>query len=631
MDRGATKLTGFQQLTLALTCAVGLAAPSICAAPPSHGFSHFGELKYPADMTHFDYANPNAPKGGQLRLSEIGSFNNLNPFVDKGLLARDISPIQRLGSWIYDPLMRVSEDELASYYCYLAESVEVADDYSWVTYKLREDAYWHDGEPVTMEDVVWTWDVIQNASISWRMYFRDVERLEQIDEWTFKFHFSETAEKIPPLVVQTGKFAPLPKHYWEDKDIYATTMTPPLGNGPYRIASAEPSKLVLDRIEDYWAKDLSVVKGQFNFDRIFFIYFFDRSVMLQAMRGGLIDFYLEQNVHNFATAYDFDGYRKGLFKKETYTMGYSYGMHLGVVLNTRRPPLDDIRVREALTLAYNFEWANRVLWHGGMDRSNTYFMRTGMQAKGLPSKAELELLEPFRGQIPERVFTESVDLPKNEPFGRNRATLQSADALLQQAGWVVKDFERVHEVTGEPFKFELLFNYGAHERMLVPFVDNLKRLGIHAVLRKVEPNLLVNRMRNYDFDGTIRKYYTWKVPFPASMRSKFTSQYADSPNMTNYAGMRDPVIDFLVEKIAAAETEDAMNTAGRALDRVLLYSFYLIPDGSPLGRHLVYWDRLGHPPLGVPHMNWTGVPYLWWFDEEKAARVNAGIAELDSN
>ena len=620
--------TGFQLFKLALICAIALAASSIWAAPPSHGFSHFGELKYPADMTHFDYVNPNAPKGGQLRLSIIGSFNNLNPFVDKGLLARDISPILRLGSWIYDPLMRYSEDELASYYCYLAESVEVADDYSWVTYKLRENAYWHDGEPVTMEDVVWTWDVIKNASITWRSYFQDVARLEQIDEWTFKFHFSETAEKIPQLVVQTGKFAPLPKHYWENRAIDKTTMEPPLGNGPYRIASAEPTKLVFDRVEDYWAKDLNVVRGQFNFDRIFFIYFFDRNVMLQAMRGGLIDFFLEENEDNFATAYDFAGYRKGLFKKETYRMGYSYGMHFGVVLNTRRPPFNDIRVREALTLAYNFEWANRVFWHSGMDRNNTYFARTGMQAKGLPLKAELELLEPFRGKIPERVFTHPMELPKNEPFGRNRATLQRADALLQEAGWVVKDFERVHGVSGKPFKFELLFYYGAHGRMLVPFVDNLKRLGIHAVLRKVESNLLVNRMRNYDFDGTIRKYYTWKVPFPASMRSKFTSQYVDLPNMTNYAGIKDPAIDFLVEKIAAAKTEEEMNTAGRALDRLLLYSFYLIPDGNPVGRHLVYWDRLGHPPLGVPHTNWTGLPYLWWFDEEKSARVDAGITQM---
>ena len=613
-----------------LICALFLIAPSICAAPPSHGFAHFGDLKYPADMPHFDYVNPRAPKGGELRLSIIGSTNNLNPYVDKGLLTRDISPILRLGSWIYDPLMRYSEDELASYYCYLAESVEVADDYSWVTFKLRENAYWHDGEPVTMEDILWTWEVIQNASISWRSFFRDVERLEPVDDWSFTFHFRDDAEKIPQLIVQVGKFAPLPKHYWADKDIYETTMTPPLGSGPYRIASAEPNRIVFDRVKDYWARDLNVVKGQFNFDRIFFVYFFDRNVMLQAMRAGLIDFFLEENEHNFATAYDFAGYHNGLFKKETYQMGYSYGMHFGIVLNTRRPPLDDISVREALALAYNFEWANRVFWHNGMDRNNTYFARTGMQSKGLPTKAELELLEPFRGQIPDAVFSRPVELPKNEAYGRNRATLQRADMLLSDSGWVLKNFERVHKDTGEPFNFELVYNYGAHERMLVPFVDNLKRLGINAVLRKVEPNLLVNRMRNYDFDGTIRKYYTWKVTFPVSMRGKFTSPYADLPNMTNYAGMKDPAIDFLVEKVAAAKTEVDMNTAGRALDRVLLHSYYLIPDGNPVGRHLVYWDRLGHPPLGVPHTNWTGVPYLWWYDEEKAARVDAGLAELEA-
>ena len=350
----------FRWPAVTLLHAIILATPCLGLAEPSHGFSHFDGLKYPADMPHFDYVNPDAPKGGTVTMPFIGSTNNLNPYVDKGLLAPYIDPIAGLGSRIYDHLMRFSEDELASYYCWLAESVEVAEDYSWVQYKLRENAYWHDGEPLTMEDVLWTFDVIKNASISRRMYFRDVERIEQIDQWTFKFHFSETAEKIPQLVIQTGKFAPLPKHYWADKDIYETTMAPPLGSGPYRIGYAAPHKILYERVDNYWAKDLNVAQGHFNFDRIAAIYFFDKNVMLQAMRGGLIDFYLEENEYDFATAYDFEGFHMGLFKKETYRMGFAYGMHFGIALNTRRPPLDAIRVREALTLAYNFEWINRV-------------------------------------------------------------------------------------------------------------------------------------------------------------------------------------------------------------------------------------------------------------------------------
>ena len=555
----------------------------------------------------------------------------LSTGVSKGVLPPSIHPVNGLGSWLYDPLMRFSEDELASYYCWLAESVEVADDYSWVTYKLRENARWHDGRPVTMADVVWTFDVIKNGqSISWKSLYRDVVRLEQIDDWSFTFHFSETAEKTSHLIIQTSKFAPLPKHYWEERAIDETTLDPPLGSGPYRISSIDTgNKMVFERVRDYRGKDISVAIGHFNFDRITLNFFFDKNVMLQALRAGVIDFNLEENEHDFASAYDFEEYRKGLFKKETYTMGYSYGMHFGVVLNSRRAPLNDIRVREALTLAYNFEWANRVYWHNGMDRNNSYFMRSGLQATGLPSRGELELLQPFRGQIPDRVFTEPVQLPRNEEFGRNRDTLRRADALLKEAGWVVNDFRRVHAETGEPMTFEIVVTFRDHERMLVPFVDNLKRLGIHAVLRRVEGNLMTNRLRRYDFDATVRKFYTWKLPFPTRMRSQFSSQYADLLNMTNYAGIENPVVDFLVEKIADADSEASMNTAGRALDRVLLHNFYLIPDGHPVGRHVVYWDRFGHPPLGIPHMNWTGMPYLWWFDKEKSARVEAGIADLN--
>lgn len=596
------------------------------ASEPSHGFSYFGDLKYPRDMAHFAYANPAAPKGGVVRVSGIGTFNNLHPYVDKGIVAIFIDP--RLGGVICEPLMAAAQDELASYYGRLVESVEAADDYSWVAYTLRKNAYWHDGKPVTVADVVWTFETIKaKGSAIWKSTYRDIVDLEQTGPWSFKFHFSEAAEKTPQLIIQTASFVPLPKHYWEGRKFDATTLEPPLGNGPYRIAEVDPGrKIVFERVDDYWGRDLNVTAGHFNFDRIEVIYFFDNSVMLQALRAGVFDFYRDQNESDFATAYDFVGYRKGLFKKETYTMGTSYGMHYGVVLNTRREPFKDIRVREALTLAYNFEWANRVYWHDGMDRNNSYFMRSGMQAKGLPSEAELLLLRPFRDRLPERVFTQPVPLPKNEPFGRNRETLLRADELLRNAGWVVEDFKRIHEQTGEPMTFEFVVSTGDHERMLVPFVDNLERLGIDTILRKVEGNLMVNRIRSYDFDATIRKIYTYKIPFPIRLRSQFTSQYADQPNMTNYAGIRDPVVDFLVEKIAKATSEEAMNSAGRALDRVLLWSFYVIPEGHPVGRHLVYWDRFGHPPLGVEHMNWTGFPQLWWFDETKSARVDAGIA-----
>ena len=607
------------------------AAWSILASEPSHGFAYFGEPKYPKDMAHFDYVNPDAPKGGTARVSAIGAFNNLNPFVDKGTLAGYINP--RIFSITHERLMMQSDDELATYYGRLAETIEVADDYTWVAYTLRKDAYWHDGVPVTMDDVLWTFDAYKNkASISWRSAFRDVERLEQTGPWSFKFHFTESAEKTGQLVIQTALFTPLPKHYYAHHKIDVTTMEPPLSNGPYRIVEVDPGhKVIFERVKDYWAKDLGNAKGMYNFDRLDLTYFFDESVMLQAFRAGVFDYYREQNEKNFHTEYNFEGRRKGLFKAETYTMGGAYGMHYSVALNTRKALFKDIRVREALTLAYNFEWANRVIWHNGLARNNSYFIRSGLRARGLPSTEELALLEPFRDQLPERVFTQPVPLPKNEPFGRNRDTLLQADALLREAGWVVKDFVRVNEKTGEPLTFEFVVSRNEFELMLTPYVDNLKRLGIHTVLRKVENNLMVNRLRGYDFDATIRKFYSFNVPFPSRMRSQYTSQYADRPNMTNYAGIKNPAVDMLIEKIARATMEEEMNTAGRALDRVLLWNFYVIPDGHPVGRHACYWDRFGHPPIGAEYMRWSGFPNLWWIDEQKNARVNTGITEMDTD
>lgn len=609
-------------MALLLTC---LISDLTWARPPSHGFSYFGDLKYPADMVHFDFVNPDAPRGGKVTVPGIGSFNNLHPYSDKGIAPYYLD-------LLYDPLMRPSQDELASWYGWLAETVETADDFSWVEYTLRRNAAWHDGKPLTVEDVVWTFEAIKTqGSPSLRSSYRDIEAIKQTGPWSFRFIFADAAEKTPQLVIQTTGFSPVPKHYWERREFDATTMQIPLGSGPYRIGEIDAgSRIILERVPGYWAKDLNIAKGYFNFDQIEVIYFFDESVMVQALRAGVLDYYREQNESNFATAYNFPGADSGLFKKETYTMGQSYGMHYAVVFNLRKPLFADIQVREALTLAYNFEWANRVYWHSGMDRNNSYFMRSGMQAKGLPSGEELRLLEQFRDEIPARVFTHPVPLPRNESFGRNRETLIQADQLLQEAGWVVRDFVRVNAQTGERLAFEFVISYAEHERMLVPFVDNLKRLGIDAKLKKVETNLMVNRMRTYDFDATMRKVYTFKLPYPRRIRNQFTSDYADRPNMMNYGGIQNPVVDALVEAITGASSEAEMNIAGRALDRVLLWNFYVIPEGHPVGRHLVYWDRLGHPPLGVEHMNWTAFPYLWWFDEAKSARVDAGLSAMQA-
>ena len=602
-----------------------LAVAPLHSSEPRHGISYFGDLKYPKDFPHFDYINTNPPKGGRVRMHTLGSFNNLHDYASKGV------PIFGV-DWIYTPLMKHCWDELYSFYGFLAESVEVADDFSWVAYTLRGNAYWHDGVPVTVDDVIWTFNAIKaEASVGWKSAYRDVASVERVGPRTVRFHFDGKASKTRRLAIQVSSFTPLPRHYWKDRAFSATTLEPPLGSGPYRIKHVDPGhKVIYERVEDYWGKDLNVNVGHDNFEFIEIICFLDKNVALQALKAGVFDYHREQNERDFVVAYDFPARRKGLFKWETYTLGQPYGMHWAIVLNTREEKLKDIRVREALTLAYNFEWSNRVLWHSTVKRNDSFFMGSDLAATGLPSDAELALLTPFRGMIPERVFTHPIGFAENEPYGRNRDTLLEADALLEAAGWVIRDFKRVNRVTGKPFTLEFLFFSLADQRQLSPYADNLARLGIEVKLRRVESNQMTHRLRHFDFEATVRKYYQFRVPRPSMLRGFFLSRNADRPNMENYAGIKNAVIDDLVEKIIAARTRAEMTTAGRALDRILLWSFYLIPLECPKGRHLVYWDRFGHPPLDQG-MRWTGFPYMWWFDKEKSARVDAYLSEEKEN
>lgn len=610
----------------AILVATCLAAVSTFAAEPQHGYSYFSDLKYPSDMPHFDYVNPNAPQGGSTSMGIVGTFNSFNHLSDKGVVGAYVG-----GAMMYDSLMRTAEDQHGTYYALLADSILVADDLSWVQYTLREGAYWHDGVPITMEDILWTFDLYKNrASYGLRSSYRPIDRVERTGPRSFRFIFGDDVEKTRHLVSQTATFTPMPKHYWETRDHTVTMVEPPLGSGPYRIIDIDPGRsYTLKRIPDYWGNDLNVNRGYYNFDRIEVMHFFDKNVMLQALKAGVFDYYRDQNESDVATAYEIEAKRRGLLKKETYQMGNAYGMHYGLVLNMRRPLFQDIRVREALTLAYNFEWQNRVYWYGGMERNHSHFARSGMQARGLPSDEEMALLAPFRNQVPSRVFTHPIEFEPNDAFGRNRDAMMQADKLLKEAGWVVRDQQRVRVDTGERMRFDIIIGYIDHERMMTPYVDSLRRLGIDVSLRRVENNLMVNRLRTYDYDTTMRKIYTFALPYPNRMRFQLTSRYADQPNMQNYSGLKDPVIDFLVEQVAGAATQHDMDIAGRALDRVLRWQFHIIPDGHPVGRHLVYWDRIGHPPLGGEYMNWTGFPHIWWFDAEKDARVKQGLAALE--
>ena len=593
------------------------------ASEPGHAYSYFGELKYAKDFPHFDYINPDAPKTGRLREAKIGTFNNLHPWVDKGIPASDIQLL------IYDTFMKTSDDELWSEYCYLCETVEVADDYGWVEYRLREGAYWHDGVPLTVEDVVWTFNTLKTeASLGWKNAYKNVLSIEQTGPRSVKFHLKkEEVKTIQTAMLLTG-ISPMPKHYWKDRKFNATTLDPPLGSGPYRIKSVDPGhKIVYERVKNYWGEKLNVNVGFHNFDTIEYIYFLDKYVAIQALKKGLYDYKWEGSSKDFATSYDFDGLRKGLFKKKIHQLRQPFGMYWGIIFNTRSEKLSDVRVREALTLAHNWDWSNRVLGYDAMERVTSYFTGSDVAATGLPSDAERVMLEPFRNHIPDRVFTHAFALAKNHPYGRNRDALIQADALLEASGWVIRDFKRVNQRTLEPFMLDFLATSVDSERIFIPYADNLKRLGITAKIRRVESSQSTNRMRKYDFEVTTVSYWQDAVPYSWLMRSRFQSINADRHNMSNYAGIKVPAIDFLVEKVIAADTEEGMIAAGRALDRVLLWDFYMIPGDHPPGPRSVYWDRFGSPP---PRQDkrYTSYHLHWWFDKDKSTRVDAYLSEL---
>lgn len=598
------------------------------ASEPTHGIAYFGEPRYPKGFPHFDYANPDAPKGGKISIANIGTFNNLHPFVDKGVAADGINISSML---IYDRLMYYAEDELYTAYGNLAETAEVADDRSWVEFTLREGIYWHDGVPITVEDVIWTFNTIKDiGSVGWKQSLKEVESIEQVGPRSFRFHFSEDAPKTLMLVLDQADFWPLPKHYWKNRKFNATTLDPPLGSGPYRIKSVDPGhKIVYERVEDYWGWDLNVNIGHYNFDRVEYIYFLDKNVVIQAHKARVFDFRWEGDSKSWVTSYDFDGYHHGLFKKDLRKMKIPYGMNWGIIFNTRHEKFRDIRVREALALAYNFQWSNRVLWYNQNKRNLSYFMGSDMAARGLPSAAELELLKPFRDEIPERVFSREFSLPDNVPFGPNRDSLLKAAALLEEAGLVVSDFKRVDQSTGEPFTVDFMARSVEQERMLMPYVDNLARLGIEAKVRRVESSQAINRLRKYDFEAIINDFWQNSIPLHWLIRSYFLSQNVDRPNMENFAGISNPAIDFLTEEAISAKTAEDLAVIGQALDRILLWSFFVVPGGYPVGRRMVYWDRFGYPEP-TPELKTAGWHETWWFDEEKSARVDAGIAALEA-
>jgi microcin C transport system substrate-binding protein len=585
-----------------------------------HGIAYFDEFRYPPDFTHFDWVNVDAPKGGRIVLPVLGSFNSFNALIPRGLPATGLTPGVP-SNWLYDSLLERTTDELNTHYGRLAERVLLAPDFRAVTFVLRADARWHDGVPVTAGDMAFAFATIQrHGTPTLKTMFKEVTGVDVLDAHTIRFRMSGNAPKNPGLALLVGSLHPLPEHYWRTRDVSRTTLEPPLGSGPYRIGRFVAGRAMeFERVDDYWGRDIPVNRGRFNFDVIRYEYFLDRNVMIETQKAGDLDARVEGYGMNWAYSYDIDAVRKGLLRKQMVPITYPYGLGWSHhYFNLREPRFRDVRVREALALAVDFDWANRVLYYDFYARSGSFFSGTPMQSQGLPDADELALLEPFRDQVPPRVFSEAYATPGSSGIGVNRDALLRADALLEQAGWVVRDGIRVNAATGERMAIDFIYNYDGGWIVGAPYFRSLERLGIAVRARKVEAAQYLSRMRTRDFDATYENTATSLIP-GTEFWSAFSSEAADIEASTNRAGITDPVVDALLRKVLSARSERELRAAGRALDRVLLWNFYAVPGFYPAGMPYIWWDRFGIPEVQGEY-RWS-FPDAWWFDEAKAARV----------
>lgn len=584
-----------------------------------HGLAMHGDLKYGPDFKHFDYVNPDAPKGGTVKhATPATTFDSFNPFIVKG------NPAVGIGS-IYDTLMLDSADEPFSQYGLLAETVQTPKDRSWVEFTLRAEARWHDGKPVTVEDVIWTFETLREKGRPfYRFYYGSVSRVEKTGERSVRFTFTPGDNRELPLIL--GQFAVQPKHYWEGRDFDKTTLEPPLGSGPYRIEGFEPGRQVsYRRIADYWGKDLPVNVGRDNFDRIRFDYYRDATVVIEAFKAGEFDFRAENSSKAWATAYNLEGVTQGVIRKEEIAHDRPAGMQ-GFAFNTRRAIFADPKVRQALAYAFDFEWSNKTLFYGQYTRTRSYFDNSELAARGLPEGEELAILQRYRGRIPDEVFTTEYVPPETDGSGNVRANLRAAVQLLEEAGWRIDKQTRklAHSETGEVMDFEILLTSPLFERVVLPMARNLERLGIEVRVRTVDTAQNQRRLDTYDFDMVVASWGQSLSP-GNEQRNFWGSGAADQPGSLNLMGIKDPVIDELIELVIAAPDRAGLVARVRALDRVLQWGHWVIPHFHTTYDRWIYWDKFGRPEVTPTR----GAQFdTWWIDPEKARTLDARKAKV---
>ncbi len=563
-----------------------------------------GQPKYGPDFTRFDYTSPDAVKGGKIKLHSVGTFDSLNPFVAKG------NPADRLGL-VYDTLTTSSDDEPFTQYGLLAKTIEYPKDRSWVIYHLDPDARFNDGSKVTAEDVDFSFKLLmEKGNPFYGYYYADVINSEVLNESSIKFTFKEGSS--PETLLITGQLPVFPKHFWKGKDFEHSALLKPLGSGPYKVSKVDPGRsITYERVQDYWGINKPTQKGLYNFDTIIVDYYRDDTVALEAFKAGEYDYRYERVAKLWATAYEGQAIADGrIIKKEVQHHNPS-GMQ-AYVFNLRNPIFQNKTLRQAIGMAFDFEWTNKNLFYGAYKRTNSYFENSELASSGLPSKAELKLLEPYRDQLPKSVFTEDYQSPVSKGDKHNRKNLRAAKKLLDSAGYKVVNGQLMTPDGKQPVSFEILLYDSAFERIANPFVQNLKKLGINAKVSKVDTSQYINRRRDFDFD-MISHVFGQSLSPGNEQRDFWSSHAAETPGSRNITGIANPVVDALVDEVIAAQTREDLVTATHALDRVLLNMHYVIPQWYSSSHRLAYWDHYFQPDISPEYDIGYGTGLMTWW------------------
>lgn len=588
---------------------IAIAVPETPSPYPSHGIDLYNQLKYGADFKNFDYVNPDAPKGGELTLAAIGSFDSLNPFVIKGVPAAGMTHVYP--SYLHATLLAHSFDEPIAAYGYIAEKIELAPDRSWIIFTLRKEAKFHDGSQITPDDVIFTFNILkEKGNPFFKAYYREITTVEQIGKYQVKFSF--LSGKNLELSVIIGDMPILSKSYYTKHNFEDATLIIPLGSGPYKIETVDAGKsITYRRVKHWWGENLPANKGLYNFDKIKYLYFRDGIVAFEALKTGVYDLRIENESKNWAKEYNLPVVKQGKMLKKTIPNHMIQGMQ-AFIFNMRRDLFKNKEVRQALSLLFDFEWTNKNLFYGFYKRTNSFFENSELAAHGLPSEDELKILAPFHAKLPREVFTTAFEMPVNDGLGNIRSQIKKAQDLLKQAGWVMNEQKLVNSKNYQPFVFDILISDPVYIRVLQGFINNLKRVGIEANVRLVDAAQYESRVEDFDFDMIIQKI--GQTSSPGNEQVEFwSSKTANIKGSFNYAGIKNPVIDQLIEGVLKASSREHLTAATRALDRVLLWNYYVIPMWHNDAYWVAYWNKFGQPKI-IPAYNFP--LDTWWVDSK---------------